>query len=911
MDLTSLIVPLKRIMTGVLLLSSLVASFAQTSEIPAILRALEALKLEDYQTALQPLIQNISQQEKLGASFGESTYLDRCLLALTYSRLKDLANTQKYLDEAIQIAEKASDQNGQTGVGLLLLANASLHIGNYSSAAYCLQLSLTALNSRQTDNPDTYRIYFALADTLHSLGDSDQAEYIFRKILRAEKSINLEDTKPEEFADMCVQLAVINRRKSHYSEALLFARKALTILEGTFGPNDRRTVAPLLELGKIYIQSGNYSKAKSLLESASRLSRADNTVDATSQDILETNGHLAHRTGDLDRARACFEQVLRFPRVGRTESALEGLCTVLLDLHLREDARKAVVALSETKLKNVQTVLSFANERQTLAYLGTHDPYWAAASLGDPDLTSLAILRFKGLTLETALENERLARSGKSTNVSAMMDNLSAVKRELTQEQLQEFHQRVRQGLEPQMEILEQDLRKFENLEAAISKANSSSTPSRQALQISVADVAKKLPTRTVLIESIQFLCYLGMNKWENHYGVAAISGDASTSWVDLGASRIIDSAVQTLHNLVRQNVTDSRSAGDLEFERHLEKMSRMVWDPIQRLIPAGTERIIFSPDGGLNFLPLAVLRLADGRFLVERYEVAFVARGCDLLDNTILVTNRDIVIFADPAFSTGGETPGPFYRLPQTTNEANFLKNIGLARGYSVKVFMGEEATESKLRQMDPPLILHLATHGFYASSKKLPFEKSKALRGILAVLPLGEDPFLESPMLRSGFALAGAQLTWDSWMNGRAAAADQDGIVFAEEISGLRFNGAWLVTLSACDTGIGDAVSGEGVFGLRRGFVRAGVQNIMLTLWPIADSEAASFMQSFYDALLKIRDPAAALAKVQRDWLPSLYKTKGSRFAVWVAGSFTVNVRGTEISSGEVSGKTRKEAR
>jgi CHAT domain-containing protein len=74
--------------------------------------------------------------------------------------------------------------------------------------------------------------------------------------------------------------------------------------------------------------------------------------------------------------------------------------------------------------------------------------------------------------------------------------------------------------------------------------------------------------------------------------------------------------------------------------------------------------------------------------------------------------------------------------------------------------------------------------------------------------------------------------------------APTEDDGIVTAEEVGGLNLKETWLVTLSACDKGSGEAVAGEGVMGLRRGFMQAGAQNLLMTLWSVADEETTNLM-------------------------------------------------------------------
>ena len=100
-----------------------------------------------------------------------------------------------------------------------------------------------------------------------------------------------------------------------------------------------------------------------------------------------------------------------------------------------------------------------------------------------------------------------------------------------------------------------------------------------------------------------------------------------------------------------------------------------------------------------------------------------------------------------------------------------------------------------------------------------------------------------LENPLLRSGILLAGAK---SSLMTGNAGTSD--GIVTAEKILGLNLHGTKMVVLSACDTGLGEVKSGEGVFGLRRAFTQAGAKSLVMSLWKVPDRETKELMVQFY---------------------------------------------------------------
>ena len=99
-----------------------------------------------------------------------------------------------------------------------------------------------------------------------------------------------------------------------------------------------------------------------------------------------------------------------------------------------------------------------------------------------------------------------------------------------------------------------------------------------------------------------------------------------------------------------------------------------------------------------------------------------------------------------------------------------------------------------------------------------------------------------IDNPLLRSGLALAGANLIHET---------HDDGILTALEASGLNLWGTKLVTLSACDTGVGEVRNGEGVYGLRRAFVLAGAETLVMSLWPVSDAITREPMTAYYAGL------------------------------------------------------------
>ena len=180
------------------------------------------------------------------------------------------------------------------------------------------------------------------------------------------------------------------------------------------------------------------------------------------------------------------------------------------------------------------------------------------------------------------------------------------------------------------------------------------------------------------------------------------------------------------------------------------------------------------------------------------------------------------------------------------------------------VKPWLRGQALEKRLKECRSPRILHLATHGFFLQDQ--PRELQREARGLGAVGwqagGAGLAPGMENPLLRSGLALAGA-----NWKNkGFTPPPDaEDGLLTAEDVSGLDLLATDLVVLSACETGLGEIHVGEGVFGLRRAFVLAGAKTLVMSLWKVPDEQTCELMEDFYRRILTGEGRAEALRQAQ----------------------------------------------
>jgi CHAT domain-containing protein len=204
------------------------------------------------------------------------------------------------------------------------------------------------------------------------------------------------------------------------------------------------------------------------------------------------------------------------------------------------------------------------------------------------------------------------------------------------------------------------------------------------------------------------------------------------------------------------------------------------------------------------------------------------------------------------------------FHRLPGTRAEGEQI-----ARRLGVQPILANAALEGRLKACRSPRILHLATHGFFLADQESDLNKAGRNLELIGVgdtpgwEPLG-GPGMENPMLRSGLALAGA----NAFLSGATLPPEaEDGLMTAEDVTGLDLLDTDLVVLSACETGLGDIHAGEGIFGLRRAFVVAGAKTLVMSLWKVPDLATAFLMDRFYDNLFSAGlDRDLALRQAQR---------------------------------------------
>jgi CHAT domain-containing protein len=207
-----------------------------------------------------------------------------------------------------------------------------------------------------------------------------------------------------------------------------------------------------------------------------------------------------------------------------------------------------------------------------------------------------------------------------------------------------------------------------------------------------------------------------------------------------------------------------------------------------------------------------------------------------------------------DPTATRAGG--GSWPDLPGTTREAEQIAALAAARALAVTTLTGTAAGPDAVRAALPKArFAHLATHGFFADPRfRSALQVDPTLFAVRGRERVGAGAL--SPLVLSGLVFAGAN----------RPDAPGRGLVTGEALVGLDLSGLELAVLSACETGLGDAAGGEGVFGLQKAFHLAGCQTVVASLWKVDDDATAALMGLFYRGLWVDRlGPREALRRAQ----------------------------------------------
>jgi CHAT domain-containing protein/tetratricopeptide (TPR) repeat protein len=666
--------------------------------------------------------------------------------------------------------------------------------------------------------------------------------------------------------------AAVHWMAGEYNDAEQRYRRVLAIFREVYGEQHPLAAKTAASLGALYYANGRYELAESHLQQ-SLASQRSGLADQH-PDIVSTLRHL----GAVCAATTRTTEALRL---------------------LREAA-----ALED---RTIGQGLAIGSERQRLGFLQSAELHvhmflslvWrlmpdSAEAVGAAlDL----IFRRKGVGMEALASQRSAILCGRYPHLKGQLYDLDSLRMQIAQQTLDG------PGLEP-VDIHRQRLAEWnarrEWLEAELARQIPELNLEMRLREANCHTVAAALPPGSVLIDFIRFHQFdfhavpaRGEAQWKppRYLAFVLTAGKPSdVRMIDLGEAEKLEGLVADYRAAVTGQGAQrgvSVVPAKMVDQRTLAASRTLCAAVFDRLTPpvGSSRRLLIAPDGDLCRLPFETLPLENGRYVIDEYQVSYLGCGRDALRFGTQTSGHasEPLVVADPDFDLAAPAPAAdqpqaaahhrrsrdldpqtlrFERLPGTRVEG---ERIGTLLG--VRPWLGGMALDGRLKsRCRSPRILHLATHGFFLENQRNEPNKQPGPWGAIAsgATTTGRlsGPFLENPLLRSGLALAGAE-TWRQ--GGRPPAEAEDGLLTAEDVSRLDLSATELAVLSACDTGLGEIRTGEGVFGLRRAFILAGARTLVMSLWKVPDDQTQELMIDFHRRLLAGESRAESLRQAQ----------------------------------------------
>lgn len=794
-----------------------------------LVRAMAAFQSNDFDTSLKlfeeagPEVQRVVKDGMALVNF-TSIHASLNDYAMRYDRAEGLHQQALSQIEALQ---------GPDGPDVAsFVESLSNHYLRRSEQAKALPYATRVVALQRKNHPGSLE----LSDALRNLGDLKVLNDDASGLNELQEAMQIVQAQAQGDQVRLLALAESFARASAISGdaagALQFQAKACEFSQGAADPK-------VVQRGRAAcIESawglGDFAKADTLLQQA--LAEAERTYNNPRSVFWPSLAHslsmVRYSRGQHDAAISLANDVEEYQekRLG-------------LELATGSDAQKR--AAFEVYKTDMNDVLSMGGD-------GTGGPQAVRLSL-------TTLLRRKGRSLDASADAARAFRYLKTPEQRALLERQQTLRGLMAGLVL-----RGNKDLDPV--VASEAVKKLEAEEESVTKQLVQSSEQYRVLTqpVTIQSVQQHIPADTALVEYVAFIRRDPKNLSklvDKRYYAYILRNTGEPIAVDLGDAMPIGRGADAMRAAIRDRKDPSGPSRTLD---------QLVMQPLRAKL-SGVKRLLISPDDDLNLVPFAALKDGGGKYLLEDYEVDYLTSGRDLLRLSALQTARSApVVLGNPDFDAGATASAPpsaagsrsgdlararFSPLPGTEQEVEAINK--LLR--DSRLFTGTSATKSVLQSLQAPLVLHVATHGFFLDERK---PTSQGARGLELDLggdaPPSKPPTPENPLIRSGLAVSGA--------NDKTTV---NGILTALEASNIDLDGTRLVVLSACETGIGQVEMGEGVYGLRRALLVAGSQTQVMSLWKVDDSATRDLMIGFYKNLREGRGRGESLRQVQLEML------------------------------------------
>ena len=616
-----------------------------------------------------------------------------------------------------------------------------------------------------------------------------------------------------------------------------------------------------------------------LLGAGNRVDEAEQQLDlALAQDVLEDlpayhemalqygylRAILAYQRGDLDAASEKLEQVVAAAEAAEVINlgTLANFYADLLACYLQQGdiqvAERALQRCTEVLTGFVRTTFRSMNYTERSAFWSRYSQWYTATlpatayRMQSADVDTLlynAVLMSKGLLLNSEIELKRLIANTGDPAAIALYDSLQALYTE-------------RKQLTDDREAYNQLSLCIENGEREIVNLVKSYGDYTKNITLTWRDVKDALSPEDAAIEFV----VTPLNQDSLMYSALVLKSGSEPYRVDLCSQ-----------NQLTEIPTDSLYT--------TTELTSLIWDPLEEEL-RGVDNVYFAPQGLLYSTAIEYAPTGDG-YISDKYNLyrvsstreivlpynqneaksAVLYGGLNYSADTVAVikvnsdqTSLDVfkprAVLEDIRYVS----PQGISDLAYTLEEVEQIENLHSAAQKDCHSFKGIYGTEESFKKLSGTgkTLLHLATHGFYYTQTD--YDKNNSFLTQAIGMLDGNLISTEDKMLtRSGLFLTGVNVA----LTGQSIPKTmEDGILTAQEISLLDFRDVDLVVLSACKSAMGE-LTGDGVFGLQRGFKKAGAHTLLMSLWNVDDRATKLLMTEFYKNWLGVNEKRDAMSK------------------------------------------------
>ena len=734
----------------------------------------------------------------------------------------DVAEWQKSLEfygQALVVFRALNSKGNEAGT-LNNIGMAYGDSGEYQKAFDYLQQSLTLHRSAEQRKSEAYTL-LNMGRVLRRLNENKKALDYFNQA----QLINLAIADRAQEGETLDEMGVVAAAEGQYEKAVKLHEQAIQIQHAV--GNQRREALALTKLGEVYNLLGQPEKSVEQFTNALAIFRGIDDLSSAAS-ALEGIARAEEKRGNLADARKQIEESLALRETVRSRSG---------SLQLRASYRATVEKAYEFYIHVLM--------QQKLEAEALH-----------------ASERGRARSLLEQLSEARIdIRQGVDSALIEKERDLTRVLNAKAQSEMQLKTRKVSSEdiatLQREISVLEDE---YQQVQAAIRKSSPQYSALTQPQPLDLKGIQQQLDSNTVLLE---------YSLGEERSYVWVVTPDSLKTYelpkreeVEKVARRVNESLAarsifQALESPAQRRTRVANA--DAEFQKAASELSRMILAPVSAEF--GKKRLVMVADGALQYVPFAALSVARDRLLIVDHELvslqsasAFALQRHNLANRPL--APKAVAVIADPVFSTndarlnpgapvkaststriiehgpggpGGQLSIP--RLPFTHSEADQIVAVSPAGSTLKAVGFNANRAIASSSDLSQYRYVHFATHGYLDTTRA----------GLSAVV-------------LSMFDKEGKP---------------QDGFLRTHDIYNLKLP-AELVVLSACETGLGKEVKGEGIEGLTRAFMYAGARRVVVSLWNVNDKATAALMQRLYTGMLRTnKTPAAALRAAQIEML------------------------------------------